>query len=176
MADYSKPPFESQSQPIPGSTDAMRPRPDHGEDSYKGSGRLDGQEGLITGGDCGIGRAVALAFAREGADLLVSYFNEDEDARETKRLVEAAGRQAPVSRATSPKLTIAAAIVARRSSSAASTSRSTTPPIRRARGSKRSATKSGTSPSRPTSHAMFYLTKAAVPHMRTGAPSSTRHP
>jgi NAD(P)-dependent dehydrogenase (short-subunit alcohol dehydrogenase family) len=93
MADYPKPPFESQSQPIPGSTDAMRPRPDHGEDSYKGSGRLKDKKVLLTGGDSGIGRAVAIAFAREGADLLVSYLNEDEDAAETKRLVEEAGRQ-----------------------------------------------------------------------------------
>ena len=93
MADYSKPPFESQSQPIPGSTDAMRPRPDHGEDSYKGSGRLKDKKVLLTGGDSGIGRAVAIAFAREGADLLVSYLNEDEDAAEIKRLVEEAGRQ-----------------------------------------------------------------------------------
>ena len=93
MADYPKPPFESQSQPIPGSTDAMRPRPDHGEDSYKGSGRLKDKKVLLTGGDSGIGRAVAIAFAREGADLLVSYLNEDEDAAEIKRLVEEAGRQ-----------------------------------------------------------------------------------
>ena len=93
MADDPKPPFESQSQPIPGSTDAMRPRPDHGEDSYKGSGRLKDKKVLLTGGDSGIGRAVAIAFAREGADLLVSYLNEDEDAAEIKRLVEEAGRQ-----------------------------------------------------------------------------------
>ena len=88
MADYPKPPFEAQSQPVPGSTDAMRPRPDHGEDSYKGTGRLKDKKVLLTGGDSGIGRAVAIAFAREGADLLVSYLNEDEDAAETKRLVE----------------------------------------------------------------------------------------
>ena len=93
MADYPKPPFEAQSQPVPGSTDAMRPRPDHGEDSYKGTGRLKDKKVLLTGGDSGIGRAVAIAFAREGADLLVSYLNEDEDAAETKRLVEEAGRQ-----------------------------------------------------------------------------------
>ena len=71
----------------------MRPKPDHGEDSYKGTGRLKDKKVLLTGGDSGIGRAVAIAFAREGADLLVSYLNEDEDAAETKRLVEEAGRQ-----------------------------------------------------------------------------------
>lgn len=89
---FPTPPFEPQQQPVPGSTNAMKPRPDHGENSYRGSGRLAGKKAIITGGDSGIGRAVALAFAREGADLLVSYLNEDDDAEETKRLVEEAGR------------------------------------------------------------------------------------
>ncbi|HLJ21655.1 MAG TPA: SDR family oxidoreductase [Stellaceae bacterium] len=70
----------------------MDPRPDHGETSYKGNGRLTGKKVLLTGGDSGIGRAVAIAFAREGADLLISYLDEDKDAADTKRLVEAAGR------------------------------------------------------------------------------------
>jgi NAD(P)-dependent dehydrogenase (short-subunit alcohol dehydrogenase family) len=87
------PPFEHQPQPIPGDTERMDPRPDHGEDSYRGSGRLNGKAAIITGGDSGIGRAVAIAYAREGADVLVSYLNEDADARETQRLVEAAGRK-----------------------------------------------------------------------------------
>jgi len=82
-----------QQQDMPGSTAEMQPRPDHGEDSYKGSGRLSGKKTIITGGDSGIGRAVALAYAREGADVLVSYYNEHEDAEETRRLVEAAGRR-----------------------------------------------------------------------------------
>jgi NAD(P)-dependent dehydrogenase (short-subunit alcohol dehydrogenase family) len=72
----------------------MDPRPDHGEDSYKGSGRLAGKRAVITGGDSGIGRAVAIAFAREGADVLISYLDEHEDARETQRLIEEAGRRA----------------------------------------------------------------------------------
>jgi NAD(P)-dependent dehydrogenase (short-subunit alcohol dehydrogenase family) len=94
MDDFPRPPFASQhQQPIPGATDAMNPRPDHGESSYKGSGRLRDKKVLITGGDSGIGRAVVLAFAREGADLLVSYLNEDKDAEETRRLVVEAGRQ-----------------------------------------------------------------------------------
>lgn len=83
-----------QQQARPGLTDAMRPRPDHGEESYKGAGRLAGKRALITGGDSGIGRAVAIAFAREGADILISYLSEDEDAAETKRWVEQAGRKA----------------------------------------------------------------------------------
>jgi NAD(P)-dependent dehydrogenase (short-subunit alcohol dehydrogenase family) len=93
MLDFPKPPFPEQQQPVPGSSSTMTPRPDYGENSYRGSGRLRDKKVLITGGDSGIGRAVALAFAREGADLLISYLNEEEDARETKRLVEEAGRQ-----------------------------------------------------------------------------------
>ena len=93
MTHCPKPPFPPQQQPVPGETALMNPRPDHGEDSYRGCGRLRDKKVLLTGGDSGIGRAVALAFAREGADLLISYLNEDDDARETKRLVQEAGRQ-----------------------------------------------------------------------------------
>ncbi|MCS7483492.1 SDR family oxidoreductase [Umezawaea endophytica] len=79
----------------PGTTDAMRTRPDHGEASYQGSGRLRDRRAVITGGDSGIGRAVAVAFAREGADVLITYLDaEEDDARETVRLVEEAGRKA----------------------------------------------------------------------------------
>jgi NAD(P)-dependent dehydrogenase (short-subunit alcohol dehydrogenase family) len=84
---------ELQQQP-PGSTQQMRRRPDHGEDSYRGSGRLTGKRVLITGGDSGIGRAAVIAFAREGADVAISYLSEDEDARDTAALVEKAGRKA----------------------------------------------------------------------------------
>jgi NAD(P)-dependent dehydrogenase (short-subunit alcohol dehydrogenase family) len=84
---------EAQQQP-PGSTEQMRRRPDHGEDSYQGNGRLAGKRALVTGGDSGIGRAVVLAFAREGADVAIAYLNEDEDARDTAALVEKAGRRA----------------------------------------------------------------------------------
>src|SRR5438105_1171897 len=72
----------------------MNPRPDYGEHSYKGANRLENKKALITGGDSGIGRAVALAFAREGADVLLSYLNEDDDAQETLRVVREAGRTA----------------------------------------------------------------------------------
>ncbi|GAA1745397.1 glucose 1-dehydrogenase [Luedemannella helvata] len=84
---------EPQQQP-PGTTSAMNRKPDHGEESYRGSGRLAGKATIITGGDSGIGRATAIAFAREGADVLISYLNEDDDARDTAALVEAAGRRA----------------------------------------------------------------------------------
>ena len=72
----------------------MDPAPDHGETSYRGSGRLLGRAAIITGGDSGIGRAVAIAFAREGADVLISYLSEDADAQETARWIEEAGRKA----------------------------------------------------------------------------------
>jgi NAD(P)-dependent dehydrogenase (short-subunit alcohol dehydrogenase family) len=84
---------EPQQQP-PGSTTQMRRQSDHGEDSYRGCGRLTGKRAIITGGDSGIGRAVALAFAREGADITIAYLSEDDDARETAALVEKAGRRA----------------------------------------------------------------------------------
>ena len=89
-----KPPQPEQQQPMPGTTDVMDPRPDHGEDSYVGHGRLKGKKAIITGADSGIGRAVAIAYAREGADVLISYLEEDEDARETERLVKEAGQEA----------------------------------------------------------------------------------
>ena len=94
MLHYPRPPFPNQHQPMPGKTAAMNPAPDHGETSYKGSGRLNGKKAVITGGDSGIGRAVAIAYAREGADVLISYLNEHDDARETERLVTEAGRKA----------------------------------------------------------------------------------
>lgn len=81
-------------QQVPGRTSDLNPKPDHGEDSYKGSGKLQGKKAIITGGDSGIGRAVAIAFAREGADVMISYLNEDSDASETASLVEAAGQKA----------------------------------------------------------------------------------
>jgi len=88
-----KPPFPKQEQEHPGVESGMTPRADHGETSYRGLGRLKDRVALITGGDSGIGRAVAIAYAREGADVAVAYLNEHEDANETKRLVEEAGRK-----------------------------------------------------------------------------------
>src|SRR6266513_2809477 len=92
---YPKPPFKGQSQPWPGLASKMEPRPDHGEKSYKGSGRLMGRKALITGGDSGMGRAAAIAYAREGADVAINYFpTEQPDADEVIALIKEAGRKA----------------------------------------------------------------------------------
>lgn len=92
---YPKPPFPSQEQPFPGLASKMDPRPDHGETSYKGSGRLAGRKALITGGDSGMGRAAAIAYAREGADVAISYLPDEEpDAQEVIALIEKEGRKA----------------------------------------------------------------------------------
>jgi NAD(P)-dependent dehydrogenase (short-subunit alcohol dehydrogenase family) len=92
---YPQPPFEAQEQAGAGLARRMEPKPDHGEESYRGTGRLEGRKALITGADSGIGRAVAIAFAREGADVVLSYLPEEEaDAREVVALVEKAGRRA----------------------------------------------------------------------------------
>lgn len=87
-----------QQQDVPGVQSVMEPTPDCGEESYRGSGKLTGKAAVITGGDSGIGRAVAIAFAREGADVLISYLSEDDDAEETARHIEEAGRKAVVVR------------------------------------------------------------------------------
>src|ERR1700746_426765 len=92
---YPKPPFKKQSQPWPGLASKMDPRPDHGETSYRGSGRLAGRKALITGGDSRMGRAAGLAYAREGADVAINYFpTEQPDAKEVIDLIKAEGRVA----------------------------------------------------------------------------------
>jgi NAD(P)-dependent dehydrogenase (short-subunit alcohol dehydrogenase family) len=90
----ARPPFPQEEQEGPGHEGSMSPAPDYGEDSYVGHGRLEGKVALITGADSGIGRAVALAFAREGADVVVAYYNEHDDAKETQHVVEASGKRA----------------------------------------------------------------------------------
>jgi NAD(P)-dependent dehydrogenase (short-subunit alcohol dehydrogenase family) len=95
VTEYPRPPFSAQTQPWPGLASKMVPRPDHGENSYRGSGRLLGRKALITGGDSGIGRAAAIAYAREGADVAINYLPQEEpDAQEVVALIRAAGRNA----------------------------------------------------------------------------------
>ncbi|MBL4675442.1 MAG: SDR family NAD(P)-dependent oxidoreductase, partial [Mucilaginibacter sp.] len=91
---YPAPPFNRQPQEVPGLASKMDPLPDHGEKSYKGSGRLEGRKALITGGDSGIGRAAAIAYAREGADVVINYLPEEQsDADEVIALIQAAGQK-----------------------------------------------------------------------------------
>lgn len=166
-----RPPFPSQHQPMPGLTRKMSPVPDHGEKTYKGSGRLAGKKAIITGGDSGIGRAVAIAYAREGADVLIAYLNEDEDATETKRLVEEAGRKAILVAGDIQKAAHCRAIVDRAVSDLGAIDilvnnaahQATFKDIGDISDEEWELT------FRVNIHAMFYLTKAAVPHMHPGS-------
>jgi NAD(P)-dependent dehydrogenase (short-subunit alcohol dehydrogenase family) len=169
--DFPKPPFPDQKQPMPGSSAAMDPQPDYGEDSYKGSGRLADKKAIITGGDSGIGRAVALAFAREGADVLISYYNEDEDARETQRLIESAGRKAVLMPGDIKDPPHCRAIVQRAVQEFGrvdilvnnAAHQATFTDVEEISDEEWDVT------FRTNIHAMFYLVKAAVPHMREGS-------
>ena len=171
MADEPQPPFDPPRQEIPGTTEKMNPRPDHGEDSYRGSGRLEGMKAVITGGDSGIGRAVAIAFAREGADVLISYLNEDEDARDTAGWVEKAGRKAVLVPGDIQSAGHCRAIVQRAVDEFGridilvnnAAHQDTFDDITEIPDEEWDLT------FRVNIHAMFYLTKAAVPHMRPGS-------
>ncbi|TCK30992.1 hypothetical protein EV667_1097 [Ancylobacter aquaticus] len=171
MLDHPRPPFQEQQQPMPGRTEAMSPRPDHGEASYKGSGRLHGLKALITGGDSGIGRAVALGYAREGADVLISYLDEHDDAETTAALVREAGRQAVLvpgdiqhaaqCRALVDKAVEAFGRIDLLVNNAAH--QATFTDIGEISDEEWELT------FKVNIHAMFYLTKAAVPHMKPGS-------
>jgi hypothetical protein len=171
MIDHPKPPFPRQKQPMPGITAKMNPVPDHGETSYKGTGRLDGKKAIITGADSGIGRAVALAFAREGADVLISYLSEDDDATQTKRLVEEAGRKAVLAAGDIQHPAHCRKIVEQALSELGGLD------ILVNNAAHQASFKEITDISdeeweltfKVNIHAMFYLTKAAVPHMKPGS-------
>ncbi|WP_342147983.1 SDR family oxidoreductase [Methylorubrum sp. SB2] len=171
MESFPKPPFPDQPQAMPGETRAMNPRPDHGETSYKGSGRLAGKKAIVTGGDSGIGRAVALAFAREGADVLISYLDEEGDAAETRRLIEEAGRKAvlvpgDIGEAAHCKRIVERAVEAFGRvdvlvNNAAHQATFSDP--------EEISDEEWEKTFRVNIHAMFYLTKAVLPHMGEGA-------
>lgn len=171
MESFPKPPFPDQPQPMPGATRDMDPKPDHGETSYKGSGRLEGKKAIITGGDSGIGRAVALAFAREGADVLISYLDEEEDAAETRRLIEEAGRKAvlvpgDIGDAAHCRRIVERAVEAFGRvdvlvNNAAHQATFTAP--------EEISDEEWEKTFQVNIHAMFYLTKAALPHMGEGS-------
>jgi NAD(P)-dependent dehydrogenase (short-subunit alcohol dehydrogenase family) len=165
------PPLPEQQQEVPGKTDEMDPRPDHGEESYRGSGRLDGKAAIITGGDSGIGRAVAIAYAREGADILIAYLNEDEDAQATGRLIEEAGRKAVLVPGDISQPEHCRAIVEKAvesfgrvdilvNNAAHQMTFETLEEVPDEEWAKTFAT---------NIHAMFYLAKAALPHMSEGS-------
>ena len=170
MEKFPQPPFVRQTQDMPGTTEQMQPVPDHGEESYRGSGRLKDRKAIITGGDSGIGRAVAIAYAREGADVLISYLNEHDDAMATKALVEEAGRKA--------------VLVAGDIQSSDHCRRIVETAVRQLGGIDILVNNAAHQASfeniedisdeewdltfKVNIHAMFYLTKAAVPHMKKG--------
>lgn len=171
MNEHPRPPFPRQQQPMPGQTDAMRPKPDHGEQSYRGSGKLAGKRAVITGADSGIGRAVAIAFAREGADILIAYLKEHEDAKETRRLVEEAGRKAVLLAGDIQSAAHCRQIIETARAKLGGID------ILVNNAAHQASFKSIEDISdeeweltfRVNIHAMFYLTKAAVPHMKPGS-------
>jgi len=168
--DDVKPPLPDQQQDVPGTTTKMDPKPDHGEDSYRGSMRLKGKVAIITGGDSGIGRAVAIAYAREGADVVIAYLNEDDDAHDTARWIEKAGQKAVLVRGDIGSADHCRAIVAE-----------TIKELGRIDILVNNAAHQMTFQNledipdqewektfRTNIHAMFFLAKAAVPHMAEG--------
>lgn len=171
MTDHPEPPQPPQQQDMPGETEAMDPRPDHGEHSYVGHGRLLDKKVIITGADSGIGRAVALAYAREGADVCIAYLSEDADAAETQRLVEEAGRRALLVRGDIADPAHCRAIV---DQAVAAFGRVDVLVNNAAHQATFAKAEDISDDEWQTTfavniHAMFYLTKAVLPHMREGS-------
>ena len=170
MNEYAKPPLPTQQQPMPGRTGAMRPKPDHGEHSYRGSGKLTGMKAVITGADSGIGRAVAIAFAREGADILMAYLDEHDDANETKQWVEKAGRKAILMPGDIGSPEHCCSIVAKAIADLGGIDILVNNAAHQAsfKAIEDISHEEWDITFRTNIHAMFYLTKSAVPHMRPG--------
>jgi NAD(P)-dependent dehydrogenase (short-subunit alcohol dehydrogenase family) len=156
---------------MPGLTSKMNPRPDHGERTYKGSGKLQGLKAVITGGDSGIGRAVAIAFAREGADVLVAYLNEHEDAEELKQLLQKEGRKIVILAGDLRDPKHCRSVIQRAVDDLGGVDllvnnaahQATFQDITEISDAEWEIT------FQTNIHAMFYLTKAAVPHMKPGS-------
>ncbi len=168
---FKQAPFPKQKQEIPGHFSKMDPLPDHGEQSYVGTGKLEGKKVIITGGDSGIGRAVAIAYAREGADVLISYLNEDNDAKDTAAYIEQEGKKAvlvkgDISKEKHCKKIIEKAISTMETidilinNAAFQQSRPSLQDI---------DSKEWEHTFEVNVHAMFYLCKAAEPHMKPGS-------
>lgn len=169
--NYPRPPFPDQHQPMPGATHDMKPVPDHGEKSYKGCNRLNGKKAVITGGDSGIGRAVAIAFAREGADVLISYLNEHDDAHETERLVKEAGRKAVIVPGNLKQPEHCRAVIAKAVSELGGVDILVNNAAHQAtfNSIEDISDEEWELTFKVNIHAMFYLTKAAVPRMKPGS-------
>jgi len=169
--NYPNPPFPSQQQPMPGHTAQMDPVPDHGETTYKGSGRLRGKRAIITGGDSGIGRAVAIAYAREGADVLIAYLEEDDDAEETASLIRKANQSAVLVRGDIQNAKHCRAIIDRAVSEFGGIDILVNNAAHQASFKELEdiSDEEWELTFRVNIHAMFYLCKAAVPHMKPGA-------
>ncbi|MEJ2880977.1 SDR family oxidoreductase [Pedobacter sp. GR22-6] len=170
---YPVPPFPKQEQSLPGEEAKMKPQADHGEDSYQGTGLLEGKTAVITGGDSGIGKAVAIAYSREGADVLISYLGdeEDKDARDTAAWVEKAGRKAILVKGDISELAICKQIIDRAvaefgkidilvNNAAFQMARESMDEI---------SAEEWQHTFNTNIHPMFYLSKAAVPHMKPGS-------
>jgi NAD(P)-dependent dehydrogenase (short-subunit alcohol dehydrogenase family) len=171
MSDYPMPPYPAQQQPMPGLTSRMDPQPDHGELTYKGAGRLTGKRAIITGGDSGIGRAVAIAYAREGADVLIAYLEEDEDARQTAQYVTDAKRKAVLVRGDIQDAGHCRAIVEKAVNELGGIDILVNNAAHQAsfKDLQDVTDEEWELTFRVNIHAMFYLAKAAVPHMTPGA-------
>jgi NAD(P)-dependent dehydrogenase (short-subunit alcohol dehydrogenase family) len=171
MTAYPKPPFPKQKQPMPGETQVMEPMPDHGERSYRGSGRLADKKAVITGADSGIGRAVAIAYAREGADVLIAYLSEHDDAKRTEQFVKDAGRKAVLVPGDVQHADHCRSIVKTALSELGGIDILVNNAAHQAsfESIEDISDEEWELTFKVNIHAMFYLTKAAVPHMRPGS-------